>query len=167
VTPSHARQAEIINFLGLDQLYQRWIGDLACLLADEAIAQPNRQAFSLWDFSGYNAVTTERVPPAGSPARMRWYNDPVHYTYRAGWAIVDRILGLSASEPSELSEFGEQVTVANVKQHFDKRQQGRQAYMDAQPEIRQEIEALYHGPQSKAAESSQTVAAACGSTLDR
>jgi hypothetical protein len=161
ITPSHARQAEIVNFLGLESLYERWIGELVCLLANDALEEPNRQAFPLWDFSGYNPVTTERLPPTGSQIRMRWYNDPVHYTYRTGWAILDRILNLSAPGSRESGDFGEEVTLGTVEQHFDKRQQERQRYLDAHPEIYREVEALYHGPPPGAGESPERVPGGC------
>jgi hypothetical protein len=146
IGPSHARQAEIINLLGLDGLYEQWVSELTCLLADDVSQDPGRRPFPLWDLGGYNAMTTETVPPAGAKGAMRWYNDPTHYTYRAGRAIEERILDLPSPDGSELADFGEQVTPATVARHFDDRRRQRLRYLNAHPEIRQDVVALYRGP---------------------
>jgi hypothetical protein len=114
----------------------------------------------LWDFGGYNAVTSEPVPAAGAGIRMRWFNDPVHYTTRAGRAIEDRILNLSSREPTALADFGEKIVLSAIGQHFDERRLEHRRYSDANPRTRADIAALSRGalpsrPQGSAASRSE------------
>jgi hypothetical protein len=156
IGPSHVRQAEIVSMLGLDDLYEQWVLELAGALAEEAALEPGRRPYPLWDFGGYNAVTSEPVPPAGAGIRMRWYTDPVHYTTRAGRAIEDRILNLSSPGQTDLADFGEEVALPTIRQHFGKRRLEHRRYSDANPAIRADVAALYRGalplrPQASAA----------------
>jgi hypothetical protein len=143
VPPGHARQAEIIRVLGIEGLFRQWLGELACLLARSADSESGAV---LWDFTGYNAVTTERIPAVSETTRMRWYHDPVHFTSRTGRAIEDRVLGLPSNELANGQDFGAIVTPENIAAHFVRRDESRRRYLAANPEIEREIAALYEGP---------------------
>jgi hypothetical protein len=143
VPPGHARQAEIIRALGIERLFRQWLGELACLLAREADWESGAV---LWDFTGYNAVTTERIPAASEATRMRWYHDPVHFTSRTGRAIEDRLLGLPSTELANGDDFGAIVTPESIAGHFVRRDESRRRYLAASPGTKREIASLYEGP---------------------
>jgi hypothetical protein len=70
-----------------------------------ASTDSGRTSVRLWDFSGYNSVTTEAIPPFGSKDRMQWYQDSVHFSRRTGRAIVDTVLGFPPSELAKDQNF--------------------------------------------------------------
>jgi hypothetical protein len=142
IPPSHARQAEVVRFLGLEPLFRQWLRELACVVAS---TDSGRTSVRLWDFSGYNSVTTEAIPPFGSKDRMQWYQDSVHFSRRTGRAIVDTVLGFPPSELAKDQTFGLQVTPANIEEYFERRRLDRERYLAANPEIEAEITALYQG----------------------
>jgi len=142
IPPSHARQAEVIRFLGLEPLFRQWLRELACEVAS---TDSGRTSVRLWDFSGYNSVTTEAIPPFSSKDRMQWYQDSVHFSRRTGRTIVDTVLGFSPSELAKDQTFGVQLTSANIDEHFERRRIARERYLAANPEIEAEIAALYQG----------------------
>ena len=142
IPPSHARHAEVVRFLGLEPLFRQWLRELACVVAS---TDSNRTSVRLWDFSGYNSVTTEAIPPFGSKVRMQWYQDSLHFSRRTGRAIVDMVLGFPPSELAKDQTFGVQVTPANIDEYFEHRRIDRERYLAANPEIEAEIAALYQG----------------------
>src|SRR5262249_49865887 len=142
IPPSHARQAEIVRFLGLETLFRQWVHELACMVAS---TDSERTSARLWDFSGYNSVTTEAIPPFNSKDRMQWYQDSVHFSRRTGRAIVDTVLGFPPSELAKDQTFGVQVTPASIDEHFERRRIVRERYLAANPKIEAEIAALYQG----------------------
>ena len=142
IPPSHARQAEIIHFLGIQHLFRQWTHELACVVAS---ADPGGPSVTLWDFSGYNSVTTETIPLFGTKNRMHWYQDSVHFSRRTGGAVVENLLGLPPSEFVDGQSFGVQLTPANIGEHFGRRRIDRERYLAANPEIESEIAALYQG----------------------
>lgn len=90
IHPIHAWTVENYSELGQHLGFERWKRDLVKILAEEAGA--NHPVFSLWDFSGYNSVTTEVVPTRKDRStRMRYYWEPLHYTQLTGDMILDRI----------------------------------------------------------------------------
>ena len=92
VHPSHAWEREIWRHIGIEPVQEEW---LRRLTARVARADPARVA--LWDFGGYNCITTERVPVAGA---MRWYDDVGHYRQdRVGPLILRRMIGGEAPAP--------------------------------------------------------------------
>jgi hypothetical protein len=145
-SPSHARQFEIIHFLGLAPLYMQWQAELVCLLTDEATHEPKRKPSVVWDFSGYNSVTTEKIPPLSAGVHMHWYSDPVHYTSATGRAIQNRILGIPSPELSGIDDFGTALTRVSLPGHFRAMQEKRGAFLAANPAFLAEIAALYQGP---------------------
>jgi hypothetical protein len=142
IPPSHARQVEIVRFLGLEPLFRQWLRELACVVTS---ADSGRKTVRLWDFSGYNSVTSETIPPFNSKNRMQWYQDSVHFSRRTGRAIVDTVLGFPPSELVKDQTFGVQLTPANIDEYFERRRIDRERYLAANPEIEAEIAALYQG----------------------
>jgi hypothetical protein len=144
IPPNHVREMEVIWFLGLWPLFEQWKTELVCALEAEA-QTAGAVPFPLWDFSGWNAITTEPVPPAGNATRMTWYYDSFHFTPRAGSAILNRILFLDDSEFSALEDFGTLRTSRDFAHQSAQMLEARAAYISRHPEVRQEIAALYRG----------------------
>ena len=104
--------------------------------------QAGKTAYSLWDFSGYNSITTETVPAAGSPDKMRWYSDSSHYNRACGDLILDRIFG--HHDPARLipQDFGTLIDERTIDAHLSDIREARAQYSETHPADVQEMAAL-------------------------
>jgi hypothetical protein len=98
ISPSHARQWETLAVAGLWDKWEAWKRKLVELNHQAAVDAAGK-ALPLWDFSGYDAVSTEAVPSAIERERlMRWYSDSSHYTPDLGIRIMQRVFGQSVQD---------------------------------------------------------------------
>jgi hypothetical protein len=134
---------ECLDRIGLWPTYEEWERKLVAAVEGDADEHPGERPFELWDFSGYNIVTTERVPRYGDRAgEMKNYMDSTHYVRTVGDLVQDRVFGRDTPEPAADPGFGVRLTASNVEQHLSDMRAAREAYRVAQPEDAAEIEAL-------------------------
>ena len=106
ISPSHARQWEALRSVGLWPLFEEWKRKLVDINEKEA-AIAKKPHYSLWDFSGYNSLTTEDVPPDGdSETQMKWYWESSHYKKELGDLVLDRIFNYHHPERTVPDDFG-------------------------------------------------------------
>jgi hypothetical protein len=142
-SPVHARQQELYAGLGLGPRLEDWKRDIVRLLAKEAAAAPGRQAFALWDFSGYNAITTEAVPPLDdATTRMRWHWESSHFTQAAGDLILDRIFDHHDTSSAMPEAFGVALGAHNIEAHLAQIRADRQTYRAAHAGDTAELEVM-------------------------
>lgn len=100
ISPAHATQWEAIRATGQWGTFEEW---------KRQIVKITR----VWDFSGYNSVTTEKI------ARdMDYYTDSSHYSVLVGNWVITRILqGDGSNIPKD---FGVLVSASNIEQHLAK-----------------------------------------------
>jgi hypothetical protein len=131
VSPAHARLALALDAAGLWGEFEAWKRALVAI-NDSVARDRGRTPFPLWDFSGFNAVTTEAVPPAGDlDAVMRYYWDASHYRKEAGDLVLDRLLDVPGRAVPE--GFGVALTPANLDSHLARTRAARDAYRTANP----------------------------------
>jgi len=135
IAPSHARQLETIAAAGLWSEFEAWKRMLVSIDAEEA-RTAGRPAFAIWDFSGYNEVTTEPFPALDDRRAMRWYYDSSHATPAAGNRVLDRLSG--KEDPS----FGAMLTAANIESHLAETRAARARWRESYPRDSAEIELL-------------------------
>lgn len=112
VSPIHAALLTLIEELGLNAQYNEWERALVATVAMvNADLDPAAQLV-LWDFSGYNSITTEPVPAEG--ARMQWWRDPPHYQPTVGDMIIARLLNKDSAVTIP-ADFGIRLTPANIE----------------------------------------------------
>ena len=92
ISPSHARQWETLAASGLWDTWESWKRQLVELNEQEA-AHAGQQPFPLWDFSGYDTVSSEDLPNDGEQRLMNGYSDSSHYTLKVGQRLVARLFG--------------------------------------------------------------------------
>jgi hypothetical protein len=120
ITPIHAKLLEAKAAAGLMPAWEQWKRDLAATLAGSKA--------ELWDFSGYNPVTSEDIPR--DPAtRMRWYWDGSHFTKAAGDLMLDRVLNAKGDE-----SFGIRLSPDNVESVIARIRAERAAYAASHPD---------------------------------
>ena len=127
ISPAHARYWEVIYRLGLWKQFDTWKSLLVTALNQEAQIS-KKPAFALWDFSGYNTVTMEKVPAKDDEkSRMRWYWESSHYRKEAGDLVLEKMF---ANEKYPF-DFGLSLTPENVEEHLAQINIARQSYMQS------------------------------------
>lgn len=121
ISPSHARQWELLNTLGLWPQWEAW---------KRTLVQTSHHIFgegkyALYDFSGYNSFTTEPVPPFGSANQMAYYWESNHYTPALGNYVLDTLLSHQAnSDPL----FGIKLNKTSIEKALKEIEQKAQNY---------------------------------------
>jgi hypothetical protein len=94
-----------------------------------------RDFFPLWDFSGYNDITTEMVPAnEDSKTRMRWYWESSHYRTETGDMILNRMFQIASGESTQGSDFGVLLNRATLEAHLSSIRLARQRYAEQRPQ---------------------------------
>lgn len=138
ISPSHARQWEVIAVAGLTEKWEAWKRAMVKVNSEEA-SRSGQAAFALWDFSGYNEISSEAVPRDGDMQTvMRWYSDSSHYTPALGYVLLDRMSGVEVKGVPE--DFGVLLTPATLEQQLAAIRRGQQAYRATHPDDVAEIE---------------------------
>ena len=128
ISPSHARQWEVIRAAGLWCKWEEWKQALVRINEEEA-HRAGKTPFTLWDFSGYNSITTEAMPNRSDPAaKMRWYTDSSHFNGEVGNIVMDKILGYHAPARILPDDFGVKMMAENIETHLMAIRNARQRY---------------------------------------
>lgn len=91
IEPVHARLLDTMNAAGMWDTNEQWKRDITRMIEATQAAHPGAP-ITLWDFSGYNAYSTEAVP-TDPQATMRWYIDSSHYTEELAKIMLDVMYG--------------------------------------------------------------------------
>jgi len=118
ISPSHARLYESIRAVGLWPLFEQWKREIVQVLEDEY----GRGEYTLWDFSGYNSITTTEVVHG----RLREYKDPSHYLPVVGNMVLSRLF--SKELENVPMDFGRHLSGSNVEQVLESVRLEQRAY---------------------------------------
>ncbi len=144
ISPVHARQLETLRAMSLYPLYEQWKRDLVQRVERIRATHPAATPLELWDFSGYNSVTVEPVPPAGdTQTRMRWYWEHSHYTYATGDMVLSRMFQGAAAPASIPDDFGVRLTSDTIEAHQAHIRQARARYAETHPADIAEVETMF------------------------
>lgn len=114
IPPAHATQWESIYITERWDSFEQWKRELVKLTP-------------VWDFSGYNSITTEAIAE-----RMNNYVDHSHYTPAVGDLILNRIYSRQTEKIPK--DFGVLLTTENVEQHLAQIRHDRLLWLSARPE---------------------------------
>lgn len=128
ISPSHARIWEVIHAGGLWRTWENWKRALVTIVEEEA-KRAGKSAYEVWDFSGYNEITTEPVSDAKEP--MRWYWDGSHFKQAAGRLVLSKIFGASAPEVPD--RFGVLLNSENIDANLATIRAARERYLITNP----------------------------------
>ena len=136
ISPVHAWQLEFMEASKIFSLFESWKKDLVDLIAEDALKNADKSPIFLWDFSGYNIITTEPVP-SNSKTQMQWFNDPSHYKKEVGDIVLNIIAknGQQRSESDRYSMyqaqgFGKLINQANIETHLLEIRQQQKIYQN-------------------------------------
>jgi hypothetical protein len=117
--PAHADLLMQIDRAGLWSRYQSVKAALTQLIATEG-----GDAVRLWDFSGFDAVSTEPVPtPAERGVDMAWFWEPSHFKRAVGEKMLAAIYGGVAG-------YGVRLTPGMIEAHLARETAARDAWME-------------------------------------
>lgn len=122
ISPSHAMQWEAIRVAGLWSEFEDWKRAIVNLSP-------------IWDFSGYNTMTTEAI---ANP--MQYYIESSHYRKELGDLVLNRILDY---QPETVpSDFGLLLTPTNLETHLEQIRRDREIWAKENPEWVEFVEGL-------------------------
>jgi hypothetical protein len=113
ISPSHAIQWESIRATGEFATFEAWKRQLV-------------EVSPVWDFTGYNSVTTEPVADV-----MQNYSDSSHYVESVGDWVLSRILGVENNQAPE--DFGILLTPETIEAHLTQIRADHQTWMTTNP----------------------------------
>lgn len=119
IQPSHALQWTGIEQVGLWDQLEQWKKEIV-------------QIVPVWDFSGYNSITTT------STENFNTYSDQSHYRKKVGNLILHRILQIEAQNTP--TDFGVYLTDKNIQPHLETIRADRDIWTENNPDIIQMID---------------------------
>ncbi len=122
ISPPHATQLEAIRVSGAWSEFEDWKRTIVAVTP-------------VWDFSGYNSMTTEPINE-----EMRNYWDSSHYRKEVGDLILNRLFDKEEAIVPE--DFGTLVTPDNIESHLKDVRAEREAWAQQNPDAVQFVETI-------------------------
>ncbi len=125
---------------GLWTTFEKWKREIVDLNA-QVTSNHDIYPYPVWDFTGYNSITTEPVPKQDDErSRMRWYYESSHYRPALGNLMIARIFGEENELLRENPDFGVRLGRASINEHLSDIRESRVAWVTGNPVIYQEIQ---------------------------
>jgi len=121
ISPSHARQWEVIEQLGLWEKWEYWKRNILAITNEQSRIF-DTTPFPIYDFSGYSQYSTEEVPRNNS-FQMHWYSDSSHYKQTLGDIVL-----MHMSKNSNENGFGRILNLSNIDRHLQSIREDRLSY---------------------------------------
>lgn len=138
-SPVHARIYETWCLGGMWGQIENTKRDIVAMV-EETAQRFGKKPFPVWDFSGYNSVTTEPVPePGDRKSLMRGYWEGSHYSRVTAGFVLDRMFAGGAAVPDD---FGVLLTGENIDEHLRNIYQQHVRYAASNPRVIKEIGSL-------------------------
>ena len=135
ISPIHAHQMVIIESSGLLPSYYKWMKNITLII--HKINKEYQSNIRLFNFSGFNSITTEIIP-SDAQIQMQYYNESSHYKSATGDLILNKIYNNSG-----LTDFGILLTPENIDKHILLIEKDRKKYYNTFPNEINEIKQQY------------------------
>lgn len=123
ISPSHVTQWESLRLSGAWEAFEDWKRKLA-------------EITPIWDFSGYNSITTEPLSH-----NMKNYMDNSHYRKEIGDLVLNRIG--QYNEDRVPADFGVLLTPETVENHLQKIREDQKEWISNNPDVVDFVENLF------------------------
>jgi len=134
IPPTHARMFEILFSMNRWSDYEEWKRKIVSI-NEQVAAEQNSTPLTIWDFTSYNNITTETVPPfSEKQARMRWFDDDVHVHPEFGKLMLDEMTNYTGD-----NEFITKLTSMSVENQLANLRAGHKKYVQQHPKDAQQI----------------------------
>ena len=147
IPPVHAQQLEALSQVGLYETFEQWKRDVVRVVASLNQRVPGK--VGLWDFTGYNSISTETVPAARARRRMRWFYESSHFTPETGDLVLLSMLHPEASGEIVPDDFGVSLNEKNLETHIAEARRARESYRLSRPEEVEEVARLVEATAAK------------------
>lgn len=137
VPPDHAWMIESIYQAKLGPAYEAWLQNLVSI-NEEVATRLGKQAYQIWDFSGFNEITIEPVPVKQRAAMMQNYYDVAHFTPAVGKIMLDKMFGKPESHTAA-KNFGNNLTTQSLAKHLAALRASRKSWRENHREEAQNI----------------------------
>jgi len=124
VNPTHAMTIDGLYWAGKGLVYEAWLANLAAM---GGRLRSSGCDVRLFDFSGFNGVTSEAVPRPGDRSDMRNYWETSHYREKVGDAILRRLDGGESASDG----FGAELLPETIGAHVAMLRQRRSMYLSS------------------------------------
>lgn len=124
IPPVHSVFIERMSQLGLSDRIEMGKRVLVRLASESNSVEATAQPIEIWDFTAFKGPPTEKYPIPTTPAEMHWFQDAQHFRRSLGNLVLNQIFNF----PSEVPEFGTQLTAANVEEHLVTLRAAQDAY---------------------------------------
>jgi hypothetical protein len=131
IYPYHAHILELFHAAALWPSFEQWKRALVDVLQEETAHRGAGTSVQLWDFSGYTAYATERVPPEPDrQTQMLWYWEAGHFKKELGDLMLHRILGRQGGAAGH-DAFGAILNDTTIEGHLARIREERDLYRRA------------------------------------
>jgi hypothetical protein len=128
INPTHATTADALFWSGKWSGMEQWLRTMT-----ERVSRERGKGCDakLYDFSGFNSVTTEPIPQASHSKEMAYYWEPSHYRANVGRMIIRRMFG--GMQGSAAGDFGIELLPTMLDQHLAAGRAARDDYHQTHP----------------------------------
>lgn len=121
IYPYHVHYLEMIHQLGFWDTFRAWQRAIVRVVEDQR--QRSGVDARLWDFSGYNEISEEKIPPPGDRhTEMQWYWEAGHFKSALGDKILAALYGKER-------DFGSEIDPESLTEHLTVMDQRRAAFV--------------------------------------
>lgn len=128
INPQHAITLEGFYRQGHGSELESWKRQLADVVSKQRYVGCNAQLF---DFSGFNSVTSETIPQVSGQVEMKNYWEGSHFREEVGRQVLARMTQ-SKTVPVPV-DFGVEIDTGNVETHLVRIRSDRERYRDQHP----------------------------------
>ncbi|MFN3605386.1 MAG: hypothetical protein ACK4UJ_11825 [Leptonema sp. (in: bacteria)] len=132
INPFHVRLLQLLDYkIGYNQ-FEEWKKYLVEIISKKA-EQWNQTPYPLWDFSGYNSITTEPIDQ--NIKSSKYFYDSSHLKREIGELILGKILSIS----SQISDFGVPLNKTTIQKHLEEQRKRKTKWEQDNKEITKEL----------------------------
>ncbi|MGB5396216.1 MAG: hypothetical protein WBN96_03640 [Gammaproteobacteria bacterium] len=140
ISPVHARYYEAKCLVGEWKNIENMKRNVVRIVETVAKQEGNKPG-TVWDFSGYNTITTEPVPAAGDRVSlMKWYLEGSHYSYKTAEIIFNTMF----NRGHDPADFGIKLDTGNIEDHLNAIRAQRNAYIAAHGDVIKELKSIQY-----------------------
>ena len=135
ISPVHARFLERQLKNGRYRQMEQWKREIVHAATFENSKDADKGIVHLWDFSGYNSITTEPFPRLGDTrTQMKWFWESTHYKKETGNLIMDRMFGMENPKRRVPEDFGIKLNLDIMEKHLERIRNKRMEYVGSHRE---------------------------------
>ena len=127
-SPMNAELLEGLAQLGMYADYENWIRTVVRIAYGDSKNPSDDRNVQVWDFGGYNTITTESLQGIGENAGVKWYYDFSHFNRKVGKMIFSIMLKHPQRDPEIPGDFGILLSPDNTEKRIKEMRLKRKLY---------------------------------------